>query len=417
MNENIVDFCHLHVHTEYSTLDGINHVSRIPAYAKSLGMKAIAQTDHGNMSGSYAFYKQCIKDDIKPILGIEAYYTMHDRTVKEKDEFGNNYYHLVLLAKNATGLKNLMKLSSFAYTTGFYHKPRIDDNLLQDYSEGVIATSACLGSAVSQLILAGNKKLAEKVLLHHAEMFKDNFFIELQLHDGEQQIVNKVLVDCSKKYNIPSVIVNDCHYMEEGHKHIHEQALGISTNSYMYEEPYDKGGKRFSFGDIDVHFASGEWMLGGARYFELPEECVSNSVHIAESIDASSYFNDIKNRWPKYTFLPEGMKSWEALSNLAKNNLDILFKGNTPKNYQIRLNEELKMLKKLDFCDYLLIQADIINIAKSNKVFVGPGRGSAAGLLTAYAIGITDVDPIVNGLLASRFANEGRGAIPIIGLN
>jgi len=333
---------------------------------------------------------------------------MSHRTIKEKDEHDEAYYHLLLLATNDVGLKNLFKLSSFSFTEGFYSKPRLDDELLAEYNEGIIATSACLGSATSQLILKGEKAKAEKILLHHAEIFKDRFLIELQAHKGEQQIVNQILIEFAGKHNLPLLFTNDCHFMEHNHKDIHEHALCIATNAHMYDE------KRFSFGDLDVHFASGNVMAEWANRLNFPQEVISNSVAVADSIDSHLYFNDMINKWPHYEGLPEDMSSWEALENISKNNLHAKFHGKIPQEYKDRLNRELKLLKKLDFSDYLLIQMEFIELANKNKCITGPGRGSAAGLLTAYCLGITDVDPIKYGLLAERFANEGRSSIPKI---
>ena len=199
------NFVHLHMHTEYSLLDGINQVAKLPSHIASLGQKACAITDHGNVSGSYRFYKECKKQNIKPIIGMEAYYTVEDRTVREKDDLGQSYYHLVLLAMNNTGLKNLYKLSTFAYTEGMYRKPRIDDALIGQYSEGIIATTACLGSRISQLILNDKIKEAEFILDHHRSLFDKRLLIELQLHDDPEQIkVNKALLELCLLYTSPS---------------------------------------------------------------------------------------------------------------------------------------------------------------------------------------------------------------------
>jgi len=204
-------FVHLHVHTEYSLLDGINKVERLPKRAAALGSPAVAITDHGNVSGSYRFWKECKKQNVKPIIGMEAYYTIQDRTVREKDDYEQSYYHLILLALNNTGLHNLYKLSTFAYTEGMYRKPRIDDDLLSRYSEGIAATTACLGSRVSKLILNNDTPKAEKLIDHHRAIFNNRFLVELQLHaDPEQQIINKELLKIANRKDIPIVLTNDC---------------------------------------------------------------------------------------------------------------------------------------------------------------------------------------------------------------
>lgn len=400
-------FVHLHVHTEYSTLDGINKVEELPKYAKSIGQDAVAITDHGNVSGSYRFYKECKKAGVKPIIGMEAYYTVQDRTLKEKDPDGESYYHLVLLAQNGIGLHNLFKLSSKAYTEGMYHKPRLDDALLGEHAEGVMATSACLGSRASQLILKNRTREAEDLILHHAGLFQDRFFIEVQLHSGEQEKVNRELIKIADRHQLPVVLTNDCHYTEEEDKRLHEIALSMQTNTTLSDP------KRFSFGDIDVHFANHDWMWERAKALGMSYEAISNTAHVADMVDSASYFSDVRNRYPIFKGLPEGLSPWEALENLSKNLLVEKFGGMPPKHYRDRLDYELRVIKKMGFSDYLLIDWELINGARSVGVWVGPGRGSAAGSLVAYALGITQLDPIKYDLVFERFLNPGRASTPI----
>ena len=763
-------FVHFHVHTEYSLLDGINKVSRLPKRAKELGMPAVTISDHGNISGSYKFYKECKKHDIQPIIGMEAYYTVNDRHAKEPDELGKSYYHLILLAQNNTGLHNLMKLSSYAYTEGMYRKPRIDDALIAEYSEGLIATTTCLGSRASQLILNGEKKAAQNLILHHKAMFKDRFMVELQLHkDEEQQTVNKVLQEIALDHNLPMIITNDCltpgqyimteqgaklvqdickgdmvlthkgryrpvvvpvsrqysgniytfqikqskkkvtlteehpvyvcdsqgntswkkakdvlltdfvtfpkqslsdsfidvksympsfvefldsttviknkrhqedkivkydnfpsqiqldhdfawllgwftaegstweerstyssirsgfnfslsssekdiahklakvikdkfnyeprinyfdnwtevrgnhiciahllsglcgigsknkkipneiktsnyshiylkalfqgdgtdtkttqlatasiilaydvkqllasnqywsnvshikrkcqtgsfdqylvsytpaivsskwksfdefiarplskitieeytgpvynfeveedntyvseftihncHYTYEHDKMHHEAALCMQTKTTLSDE------KRFSFGEIDVHFASHDWMWKQAEAQNMPYDVISNTAHLASMIDSDSYFMDRMNRYPKYQEIPEGLTSPEHLAIEAQYGLYNRFGEMPPQEYRERLNEELSIIKRMGFSDYMLIVAQFMNGARDYGVMHGPGRGSAAGSLVAWALKITEVDPIKYDLMFSRFLNEGRAATPLI---
>jgi len=405
-NEN---FAHLHVHTEFSVLDGINRVDKIPSYVKdNLGHTSLACTEHGNIAGSYKFYNACKKVDIKPILGMEAYYTVESRLTKAPDADGESYYHLILLAKNRNGFANLRKLSSLAYTEGRYRKPRLDDELLSLYSKDLIATSACLGSRTSQLILKDRKREAETLLLHHAEIFKDNFFIELQLHKNEeQQKVNQVLLEFSAKHKLPIILTNDAHYTHESHKEIHEQALCIQTHNTLSNP------KRFTFGDIDVHLASTTWMAERAIAQGIPLEAITNTKAIADSIDAN-YFGISINRYPKFQWLPKGIASWDALERLCKHSLYQKMKGHVPDIYKQRINKELKVIKSMGFSDYLLIVQDFVLGAKSVDCEVGPGRGSAAGSLVVYALGITQIDPIKYDLPFERFLNEGRGSTPVI---
>lgn len=765
-------YVHMHVHTEYSLLDGINKVSRLPKRAKELGMPAVAMTDHGNISGSYRFYKECKKHDVQPIIGMEAYYTVNDRHAKEPDELGKSYYHLILLAQNNTGLHNLMKLSSYAYTEGMYRKPRIDDDLLAQYSEGIIATTTCLGSRASQLILNGENKAAENLIMHHKQIFKDKFIVELQLHkDEEQQAVNKVLIDVANKHSLPMIVTNDCltpgqyimtdhgaklveniikgdmvlthkgryrpvvvpvsknysgniytfqikqskkkvtlteehpvyvcdsdgntswkkakdvlitdfvtfprqnlsdsfidvasympdfvdfldsttavknkrhqrdrlvkydqfpsrieidddlawllgwftaggstweersnnssirsgfsfalsssekhiaqkifriiknkfnyeakinyfdnwtevrgnhiciayllsglcgigsknkkipneiktfkrphiylqalfegdgtntrttqlatasitlaydvkqllasdgywsnvshikrkcqtghfdqylisytpdiliqntkwkcfqdfiarplskiivenysgpvynfeveedntyvseftihncHYTHEHDKMHHEAALCMQTKTTLSDE------KRFSFGPIDVHFASHDWMWDQANQQSMPYDVISNTAHLASMIDSDSYFMDRMNRYPAFQELPKGFKSFEFLEHQAQYGLYDRFGEMPPKEYRDRLDDELKIIKRMGFSDYMLIVAQFMNGARDYGVMHGPGRGSAAGSLVAWSLKITEVDPIKYDLIFSRFLNEGRAATPLI---
>ena len=408
-NESEKPYVHLHVHTEYSLLDGINKVNRLPAYAKKLGMPAVAMTDHGNVSGSYKFYKECKKQDIKPIIGMEAYYTVNDRTAKEPDHLGKSYYHLILLAQNNTGLHNLMKLSSYAYTEGMYRKPRIDDALIAQYSEGLIATTTCLGSRASQLILMGERKAAENLILHHKEMFKDRFLVELQLHkDEEQQTVNKVLQEIAFKHNLPMVLTCDCHYTHEHDKMHHEAALCMQTKTTLSNE------KRFTFGEIDVHFASHDWTWNKASQQGMPYDVISNTVHLSDMIDSDSYFMDRMNRYPKFQDLPDSYKSFEFLTLESQHGLYKRFNDMPPQEYRDRLDHELNVIKRMGFSDYMLIVSQFMNGARDYGVMHGPGRGSAAGSLVAWSLGITEIDPIKYDLMFSRFLNEGRAATPLI---
>jgi len=402
-------FVHLHVHTEYSLLDGINKVDRLPKHVKSMGQPAVSQTDHGTISGCYKFYKEAKKADVKPIIGMEAYYTVGDRAAREPDEMGKNYYHLILLAQNNVGLHNLIKLSSYSYTEGMYHKPRIDDDLISQYSEGLIATTTCLGSRASQLILNGEVKAAEKLIHHHKSMFKDRFLVELQPHsDPEQVLVNKTLLKIATDNDLPMIITGDCHYQHDHDKMHHEAALCMQTKTKLSDE------KRFSFGELEVHVSDHDWMWNKANSQGLPYDVISNTVAVADMIDSDSYFMDRMNRYPKYQEIPDNLKSFDLLEIEAQHGLYARFNGMPPLNYQERLSHELKAIKKMGFSDYMLIVAQFMNGARDYGVMHGPGRGSAAGSLVAYALKITEVDPIKYDLVFSRFLNEGRGATPLI---
>ena len=368
----------------------------------------MALTDHGTLSGAPQFVKQCKKSGIKPILGIEAYYAITDKGARERDVDGERYYHTVLLAQNETGWKNLMALSSKAYSENLYYKPRVTDDMLAQHSEGILATSACLGSRYSKLILLNRSAEAERLLVHHAEMFKDRFFIELQLHaDEKQQTINKTLIDISKRRNIPMVLTSDAHYTHAEHKTLHEQALCMQTNDVMYNP------KRFSFGEIDVHLGSPEYMANAALECGIPLEALTNTVEVANLCDGT-YFTDIRNRFTFAPNVPEDSTPWETLEYNAKVGLIKRFGGRPPEAYKARLMEELMLIKKMDFSDYMLLLEYIVNYARAElDVYVGPGRGSAGGCLVAYALGITQVDPVKYDLLFSRFLSSGRSANPL----
>ena len=403
------DFVHLHLHTEYSLLDGINRVSNIPSYIQSIGQKAVAITDHGNVSGSFRFFNECNKANIKPIIGMEAYYTLNDRSVREVDDLGEPYYHLVLIALNNKGLHNLFKLSSLAYTEGMYRKPRLDDKLLAEYSEGICATTSCLGSRVSQLILNHRVKEAEMMIEHHVAIFGKRLLVEVQLHEMEDQvIVNKVLIEIARKKNYPLLLTNDCHYTHVQDKRLHEAALCIQTHGVLSDE------KRFSFGDIDVHVGNHDWMWNQAQRQGIPYEALSNTVSLAGMVDSDSYFSDRKNRYPKFRDLEEGIQSWDHLELLSKRMLYQKFGGMPPQEYKDRLNHELNSIKRMGFSDYMLIVWEFLNGARDEGVYIGPGRGSAAGSLVAYSLDITRIDPIKYGLIFERFLNIGRAAKPLI---
>lgn len=399
------DFVHLHVHSEYSTLDGINRVDTLPTYVKNLGMTSCATTEHGTLAGSLHFVNSCRKAGIKPIQGIEAYFC-GDRFLKAKDEFEESYYHLILLALNNKGLHNLMRLSTLSYTEGMYRKPRCDNALLEQYSSDLFATSACLGSKCAQLIMKGHLKEAEKTLVHHAEIFKDRFAIEVQTHRGEQRMVNEVMIGFARKYNLPIVVTGDCHYTEKEDKALHEITLAIQTNQQLSDP------KRFTFGDIEVYVADANDMAHQCIDANIPLEALKNTKHISDMV-TDDYFSDMFNHFPTFKSCSD-LPSWEVLENLSKNKLMDKFEGKIPRVYKERLEEELRTIKQLGFYDYMLIVSEIINETRKQGVFWGPGRGSGAGSLIAFALGITQVDPIKYGLLFERFLSLGRAAQPII---
>lgn len=289
-----------------------------------------------------------------------------------------------------------------------YRKPRIDDELLAQYSDGLAATSACLGSSASQYILRGDYKAAGRMLDHHAAIFKDRFFVELQPHENtDQKNVNEILIKLATERNLPLVVTADAHYTHKEHKHLHETTLKMSTN-YV---PGDDDG--FSFGDIDVHLASHDEMTCACSACSIPLEAISNTAYVASMVDSASYFSDRKNKYVRFKSLPEGMTSWQYLDALARGGLYRRI-ANPSQEYFDRIDHELSVMKKLDMCDYMLVVWEFTRAARELGVTMGPGRGSVAGSLIAYCLEITQLDPIKYKLLFSRFLNDGRGGAPLI---
>lgn len=389
--------------TEASTLDGVNRLDSTPQHIKNQGMDACAITDHGSCVGHYDFWKSCNKAGIKPILGMEAYVSILPHGVKEKDELEKNYYHMVMLALNNEGLHNLWKLSSKAYTENLYHKPRIAKQMFADYSTGIIATSACLGSLFSQLIMKGEHKKAEAQLLEHADIFKDRFFVELQAHEGDQQVVNSVLIELARRHSLPMLLTADAHYTHRHDKQFHETTLKMATEG---------SGDGFSFGDIEVFLGTPEQMKQLAAKSNIPDEALTNTRYIADMV-INDYFSDRRNRFTLYKELPPNLASWQLLEHFALEGLTAKL-GTVPYEYYTRLYYELGVIKKLGFSDYFLIVSQYVNKARELDVGVGPGRGSAAGSLVAFALDITRVDPLKYGLLFERMLNPGRAATPLI---
>jgi DNA polymerase-3 subunit alpha len=337
---------------------------------------------------------------------MEAYYTLGSRHIKAKDDLGKAYYHLILLARNNNGLHNLFKLSSHAYTEGLYYHPRIDDDLLGQFSTDIFATSACLGSAASQLILRGEYKQAETIIDHHARIFQDRFFLELQPHANEEQAkVNQILIALAAKKNLPLVLTADAHYTHQHQKDLHETTLKMATNSA------EDG---FTFGDIECFLTTHDQMASLAQAQNIPYEAIANTNYLANQIESHTYFNDIKNRWPTYKELPEGMSAWQYLEAIAWSGLEARIGYPFPEEYTERLKYEISLFKRTNLCDYLLIVAQYIQKAKDLNVLVGPGRGSVAGSLVAWAIGITEIDPVKYGLIVERFVNVGRAGTPLV---
>ena len=395
------NFVHLHVHSEYSLLDGANRIKDLPVRAKELGMDAIALTDHGAMYGVVDFYKECKKNDVKPIIGCEVYVAPRSRFDKEPG-IDNHYAHLILLAKNRKGYENLIKLVSIGFIDGYYYKPRVDEETIEKYSEGLVCLSACLAGAVNKQILKGNMEEAKKVALWYKNVFKDDYYLELQ-NNGlrEQVMVNQKLVELSRELDIPLVATNDAHYLKREDAYNHEVLLCIQTGKRMTDED------RMRFETDELYIKSPEEMID---YFKNLPEAIENTVKIAEKCNFDFEFGVTK--LPNYEVPAEYKTHAEYFRKLCNDGIKKRYGENPSKEVLDRLEYEVSIIEKMGYVDYYLIVWDFINYAKSQGISVGPGRGSGAGSIAAYAIEITDIDPIKYNLLFERFLNPERVSMP-----
>ena len=394
-------FVHLHIHSEFSLLDGANRIKDLPVRAKKLGMDSIAITDHGVMFGAIDFYKACKKEGVKPIIGCEVYVAPRSRLQKEAG-IDNHYYHLILLAKNNEGYKNLSKLVSLSFVDGYYYKPRIDREILEKYHEGIICLSACLAGEVNQALLANQTEKAEEIALWHKKVFGDDYYIEIQ-NNGlrEQVLANQKLVQLARKLDIPLVATNDAHYLKREDAYNHEVLLCIQTGKRMSDED------RMKFDTDELYVKSPEEM---SEYFKAFPDAIENTVKIAEECNVEFEFGH--TILPNYDVSPEYPTHYDFLKELCDKGLEKRYGKNLSEEIQKRAEYELGIIKKMGYVDYYLIVWDFIHYAKTNGIPVGPGRGSGAGSILAYAIEITDIDPIKYGLLFERFLNPERISMP-----
>ena len=394
-------FVHLHIHSEYSLLDGANRIKDLPIRAKELGMDAIAITDHGVMYGAIDFYKVCKKEGIKPIIGCEVYVAPRSRLDKEPG-IDNHYYHLILLAKNNEGYKNLSKLVSIGFVDGYYYKPRIDREVLEKYHEGIICLSACLAGEVNQALLNGQTEKAEKVALWHKNLFGEDYYIEIQNNGIQEQVLaNQKLVQLARKLDIPLVATNDAHYLKREDAYNHEVLLCIQTGKRMSDED------RMRFDTEELYVKSPEEMI---EYFKAFPDAIENTVKIAEKCNVEFEFGH--TILPNYDVPEEFETHYDYLKKLCDDGIKERYGENPSEEILKRAEYELSIIKKMGYVDYYLIVWDFIYYAKSKGIPVGPGRGSGAGSILAYSIGITDIDPIKYGLLFERFLNPERISMP-----
>jgi DNA polymerase-3 subunit alpha len=407
-------FVHLHTHSHYSLLDGLSKIDALIARAKEHKMSAMALTDHGVLYGAIEFYKKATKAGIKPIIGCEMYITDGSRHDKRPGIDGDKRAHLILLATNEIGYRNLVKLVTAAHLEGFYYKPRIDKTILREHSEGLIALSSCLGGEVSQALMKGADETAKNIALEYRDiMGPDNYFIELQMHANmpEQNATTPKLVALARELGIGLVATQDSHYCTPEDAQAHDILLAVQTGNTIHDE------KRFSMNQDDFSFCSGADME--AKFASLPDdvrsEAFENTVAIANRCNLTIELDTLQ--LPNFP-LPEGQSdASEYLTALAYQGLEKRFGSSIEPHVRERLEFELGVIKQAGFSGYFLIVQDFVNWAKNRGIFVGPGRGSAAGSLVSYALKITNVDPLKYNLLFERFLNPARISQPDIDLD
>lgn len=401
-------FTHLHVHSHYSLLDGLAKIDELLDRAKELGMDSLAITDHGVLYGAIEFFIKAKERGIKPIIGCEMYLTAGDHKSKNNTAEDRARYHLILLAKNEKGYKNLMKLISIAHLEGFYYKPRVNREVLRQYSEGLIGLSACVEGEVPAAALAGNIERAEKLALEYQDIFgPGNFYLEIQHHPKfpNQKTANDALIKISRKLGIPLVATNDIHYVNKADAEIQDILLCIQTNKKVAEK------NRMYLMDFELYLKSQEEM---AEHFRDIPEAIANTREIVEKCNLEITLGE--TQLPHFE-VPEGFTDKSYLRHLAEKGLQKRFGDNATKEHLERMEYELAVIEKTGFASYFLIVQDFVNWAKNQGIIVGPGRGSAAGSFVSYLIGITNIDPIKYDLLFERFLNPERISMPDVDMD
>ncbi|HMN26888.1 MAG TPA: DNA polymerase III subunit alpha, partial [Caldilineaceae bacterium] len=402
-----MSFVHLHTHSEYSLLDGQGRIKKLVAEAKRLGQPALALTDHGVMHGAVEFFRACKDAEIRPIIGVEAYQTVWGRPMGGRDpDFDRENYHLLLLAQNMTGYRNLLKIASHSQLNGYYYRPRIDHDFLHNHAEGIIATTGCMGAEVPQLVGQGKEKEAYDRLGWYVETFgKENFFIELQEHTIEElRPINKVLAPWAEKFGIQLLATNDVHYVREEDAQPHEVLLCVQTGSTIHDE------KRMRLSDQSYFLKSRQQMEETFRpYIDLPASAYDNSLLIAERCEVD--LEDKNYHLPAFD-IPAGFTYESYLRKLTEEGLQQLY-GEAANNADVqeRKERELKIIHQMGFDVYFLIVSDLCHYAKSRGIWWNV-RGSGAGSLVAYCTGITGIDPLKNNLIFERFLNPARVSMP-----
>ncbi len=401
-------FTHLHVHTEYSLLDGSSKIKEIAVRAKELGMDSLAITDHGVMYGVIDFYRAAMDAGVKPIIGCEVYVAPGSRFDRETVSGEDRYYHLVLLAENNKGYQNLMKIVSKGFVDGFYYRPRVDYEVLSTYHEGIIALSACLAGEVQRYLERGMYEEAKKSALHYEDIFgKGNFFLELQDHGiPAQNTVNQGLLRLGRELSIDLVATNDIHYIYAEDANAHDILLCIQTGKKVTDE------NRMRYEGGQYYMKSEEEMRA---LFPYAQEALDNTAKIAKRCNVEIEFGVTK--LPKFE-VPEGETSWSYLNRLCREGLSRRYPdAKDAQSLWQRLDYELDVIHTMGYVDYFLIVWDFIHFARSKGIPVGPGRGSAAGSLVSYCLEITNIDPIRYDLLFERFLNPERVSMPDIDID
>ena len=397
---------HLHLHTEYSLLDGMCRIDEVTKLAHSWEMPALAITDHGNMFGAIQFYKIAIENGVKPIIGSEFYIAPGSRFDKKTSGISEASFHLTVLAKNKTGYQNLMLLSSLAYLEGFYYRPRMDKELLEKYKDGLVVLSGCMKGEIPVLLKKGDYQKAKEVSNYYKELFGDDFYLEL-MDAGipEQKIINKGLIQLGKELSVSPVATNDCHYLKKEEAYSHEVLLCVQTNSKMSDE------KRLRFTTHEFYFKTPDEMK---KLFSEVPSAITNTREVAEKCNLKLELG--KTHLPTFQ-PPSHFTQDEYLDKLCQEGLKEKFGDNPDKEVVSRLSRELDVIKEMAYPSYFLIISDFVRFAKEREIPVGPGRGSAAGCLVAYLLNITEVNPLKYGLLFERFLNPERVSLPDIDID
>jgi DNA polymerase-3 subunit alpha len=401
-----VSFVHLHTHSEYSLLDGANRITDLVHRAKEYEMPALALTDHGCLFGAWTFQKAAWANDLKPIIGMEAYVAPGDRKDRTRGEGGGkNYYHLVLMARDRVGYRNLVKLSSIGYTEGFYFKPRVDREVLREYGEGLIVSSACLAGEVARSLMADDWDAARDAASWYADVFKGRYYLEVQGHDSEgQEELNRKIITLGDELGLPVIATNDAHFLKEGDHEAHDVLLCIGLG----KDRDDPNRMRY---DDGLYFKSGPEM---AERFPDHPEVLENTLRIADEVDLTF---DKQYYLPEFPLPETHADENDYLEFLTREGAKERYGDPLPEPVQDRLDYELDVIQGTGYAGYFLITQDFIRWARDNGIPVGPGRGSAAGSLVAYALGITNLDPLAFDLLFERFLNPERVSMPDVDID